>query len=287
MYGKELTAIVVVDDSPTNRDFAAALALPERCKLVSFPNPRCGAGYGHSGGLCVAVLAALSHIQEATDAEFVLKLDTDSLVIGPFENEVSCGIRAHPEAGMFGVIGDAPLSDRTYRSKAQTRILFEVALRLPQDYLCLTPDEKETVQRFGITTESQFQSFLHARQLLQSAVANGYALGEYCQGGGYIVTRHLLDSMEMNGRYNAPLMWSEIHLGEDIMMALQCAAAGCCMYDMSSPDGIFTVYPSTLPITIDELARLDTCIIHSVKGEMEQVLRAFFKQRRELESRIT
>src|SRR3989442_1319343 len=66
-------------------------------------NPREDRGVGWSDGLTVGILAGLRWIaRQMPPAKFVLKLDTDSLVIGPFSDKVEGFFQQQANVGMIG-----------------------------------------------------------------------------------------------------------------------------------------------------------------------------------------
>ena len=68
--------IVLVDDALEPREW------PEG--VTAIPNPRNGRGIGTLGGTCTATLAALAWAHENAPGAWVMRLDSDALVIGPF-----------------------------------------------------------------------------------------------------------------------------------------------------------------------------------------------------------
>ena len=117
--------VVLVDDVP-GRLGDGAFEHPATCKLRVIDNPRRGRGRGRFGGLCVGALAALQLLQ-STDARFVLKIDTDALVIGPFADAIDAEFRARPGVGALGSIGVA---------KATERFASPFAVRRATDKVC-------------------------------------------------------------------------------------------------------------------------------------------------------
>jgi hypothetical protein len=277
-YSPSLRWVVLVDDDTASRDLAAICRVPAACELTVLRNPRHGAGDGRFGGMCVATLAGLEAAQR-TAAAFVLKLDTDSLVIAPFAAAVSRVLDVRPDAGLLGVIGDSFGENRTYRWTETNRWTLERVLTLP----ATVPE----LRACGMApswlrecTDPQYEAFLVARATLERAVDRGYALGEYCQGGGYVVSRPLLDALAANGAYARQMAWRDLAVAEDLMIAMQCAAAGYRMYDVSDEGPRFAIDWRCPPLSRAALVREGYSVIHSIRGSLEDEFRAFFRDRR-------
>jgi hypothetical protein len=278
-FSESLRWIVLVDDAREPRGLERRLACRAPCELVVLHNPRNGVGNGRTGGMCVSNLLAYGYIHRHTDAAWVLKLDTDSLVIGPFEERLRAAIAARPDAGLIGVIGDSIAPDRTYHFMDHNRRAFELALRVGDVFPELMPGHKDGLRRWGVTGEAQFEQFLRARHVLARAVDRGYRTAEYVQGGGYVLTRRLIEAMARAGRFDDPFVWCELEIPEDVMMGIHCASEGLAMHDLSGPNQPFTV-EGPLPFTPVELAGMNTSVIHSIKGDTEAGFRRFFRARR-------
>lgn len=272
--------IVLVDDSLDGRREEELLPRGTRCNATIIRNPRRGVGHGTTGGLCVANMVAFEHIQKHTNATFVLKLDTDSLVISPPGNMITTTLASHEDAGLLGVIGDSFGENRTYHWIAFHRRHFEFALELPDSYDGLDPQVQSALAGWGVTSEEDFQGLLRAKEILSKAVTNGYALGQYCHGGGYVVSRKLLDRMAADNAFRNPLTWRNLRLGEDAMMALFCGAASLTMHDVSQVSTPFAVQLGCVPLSRHALVEMGVSVLHSIKGSMEFEFREFFRARR-------
>jgi hypothetical protein len=285
-YSDQTRWVVLVDDAPDPREQAlrACVRPPSGCELVVLPNPRAGVGNGQAGGLCIADLVAFAYLQ-TTAAAFALKLDSDALVLAPFERQVAAALDAHDDAGLLGVIGDSFGENRSHDVAALNRRVLHQALAAPGDYasLCELGGERGGIQIHAgaFLPEAQYGNFLAARRVLQEAAAHGNALGDYCQGGAYVVSRRLLDAMAAADRFADPMIWRDLHVGEDVMMGLQCQAAGLRLYDVSEDGPRFGIHPGCLPFSRQALAASGYSIVHSIRGRMEEEFRAFFRERRE------
>jgi hypothetical protein len=281
-YSEHLRWVILVDDGSPPRDLAALCAVPPGTRVVVLKNPRDGIGPGRTGGLCVADLVAFDYLQRHTIADYVLKLDTDSLVIGPFERQVEQILMARPDAGMLGVMGDSFGENRGHRTTRYNRMLLENTLVMPDSYRELRPEHVVNVVPLpaGYLDEALYRRFIQAREVIARASARGYELGEYCLGGGYVVSRRLLDGLAEAGAYEDPLIWRELPMSEDLMMSVQCGAVGLKLYDVSQEGPRFAIDTRTITHSLAELERSSYSIIHSIKGTSEERYRDFFRTRR-------
>lgn len=86
-YEPQISEFVIVDDSWPARTFEG-LAIPASCKLVILPNPRRGSGDGWLGGLVAALTTGCDWLERNSQCDFLVKVDTDTLVIAPFAEKV-------------------------------------------------------------------------------------------------------------------------------------------------------------------------------------------------------
>src|SRR5690606_27190490 len=101
-YEPERTACVVMidDDFRNDRRLAEQFTVPETCKLVVLPNPRRGKGNGWSNGLVAGMITAYHLLaQHAPEIDFALKVDSDTLIVAPFAQQVAAAFAANPNVG--------------------------------------------------------------------------------------------------------------------------------------------------------------------------------------------
>jgi hypothetical protein len=278
-YADGLEWVVLVDDSPTPRDLAASCQV-SGTKMAVLQNPRAGIGFRKTGGLCVADLVALQYVHDKTNADFMLKLDTDSLVIGPFEAQIRSLLAAHRDVGQFGVIGDTFGENRTGHIAALNHAWMTAALTMPETYAEVTEEHRTRFPPATAHGEELFDDFLVARALLRRALEHGYSMGEFCQGGGYVVARRLMERMSDTGAWNEPVRWRGLNIGEDVMMAIQTKAVGLSLQDVSQSGPKFAVQTGCVALSRQELVQAGYSVVHSIRGSMEDEFRAFFRARR-------
>jgi hypothetical protein len=272
--------VIVIDDSCEPRDIARAVEVPDYCTLVVLPSLRQGLGQARTGGLCAAGLAAAEYAQRATDADFLLKLDTDSLVINSLHNRATAVLMRHRDAGLFGVIGDSFGENRTFKCIEMNEVKLQRTIDISLDLSAHSRSDSQVLRWWGVSTREHFDCFLTLRALALKVRDRGHRLGQYCQGGGYILTRSLLDALAGAGAFINPLVWRDLLVGEDLMFGLQCAAAGLSMHDVSGQDQIFAVAPGCLSLSRKQLVDMNCSVIHSIKGGLEAEVRDYFRLRR-------
>jgi hypothetical protein len=273
-YEPEVSEIVIVDDVMPARQFSE-LTLPPACRLVVLPNPRRGAGDGWLGGLAAAVIEGNNWLQKNSSCDFVLKLDTDALVIAPFAAKVSAAFAAQPAAFLLGSSTKTP--NRIYN--------------LPEDFSTAPALQKLqplTIWRRTCQPWPRLQCILFPRDrrrraLIRAAVRTGYRLGLHCQGGAYAVSRHALSQLGAAGILADPMLWIWTPCSEDIVMTVSAYACGGFAGDLNDDGQPFGTLAHGLPDTPARLVERGFSVIHSVK-DFEQTkeieTRDFFRQRR-------
>lgn len=264
---------IMVDDSPTPRDLHRSLRFPGTLKPIALHHPRHGRViiYKKGKGICSAVLLALQAAARQTSCDFVLKLDTDSLVIGPFVDRIVGFFAAHPRVGKIGAYTLTPNGDARDFSRNGNNIR---SLHRP------TFDWSRPLTSLRQRRDPARRT---VRRHVEIAVGNGYQYGEHCLGGGYAISRPLLDAMDAAGFLDDPALWLSIDCPEDVMAGLYTRAAGFEMANCVGEGEVFGVRHKGLPFDPDELVRRGYAVIHAVKNDPrypEQQVRDFFRSRR-------
>jgi hypothetical protein len=250
------------------------IAVPAGVQLTVLSNPRDRRGPAVTGGLCVADMIAFQHAQQNTDAEYLLKLDTDSLVISQFTSRVEPILQNTADLGMLGVIGDSFGDNRRYDYVRENRSLLMRLLDLPDNLERVDFSKYPELVWFGLADRERCSII---RSYIRRALQSNAVIGEYCQGGAYIVSRRMLDEMENKGYLIKPTRWERLKLGEDVFVSLCCVSLGLRLYDSSCKGSAFAIHPQCLPLTCEEGIALDRSIIHSIKGSKEEPFRDYFR----------
>lgn len=268
--------LVLVDDHVVGRNLDQAVIGEADIPYLLVTNPRRGRGDGWSSGAAAGTLAALRLVAQLADHKFVVKVDTDSLVINAFSKRVSDGFRRQPELGIMGAYQFSPGSARD-RSSAPA---LEKLLRQWTVWR-RTPLGGMTVQvgvlgRYG-----------RIRNVIRRALLNGYRLGEHCSGGGYAMSMRAVRALREEGLLNDPLLWLKTPLGEDTVISICVQAAGFLIQQSENQDEVFGVKHLGLPAAPEQLMERRYAIIHSVKDHnehREDQTRAYFRQLRSVRS---
>jgi hypothetical protein len=259
--------VIVHDDYQRTRE--VRLEVPHSCTVVHISNPRQPNGLGALGGLAVGVLAGLSCVRANRRVGFALKLDTDSLVIGPFADAISNAIQATPNAGILGAVGRT--CDRNDPTFGFERNIISPII-LAAEWLA------EVERRCGDDEARLFESLPRRRDRarvaalkllrphIESAVKNGYRTLHYCQGGAYAVSGEMLDRLAASKIFRDAKAWSDIPIGEDVILGMCARSVGLKPVDLSDVGEPFGICWRGLAFPPDTLIRRRHSIVHSLKG---------------------
>jgi len=151
---------VAIDSSPYPRNVAPRDK--RTCRFVTLHAPFHGQGEPLRGRVSASLLVGFDFIRRAGPFDFVLRADTDALIMGRFRDTVSRFLAGHPETGMLGTLGltcyrEAPHYGRD--KKAVSEVVSALAAMPPHA-----------------------PAFARIDAHLRAARRNGYAGREYCQG---------------------------------------------------------------------------------------------------------
>jgi hypothetical protein len=253
---------VVIDSSSEARDLLPAGERPG-CEAVTLRAPYDGQGEPLFGRLSAGILLALRRVHESGPFEFVVRLDTDALIIAPFRNAVREFIRHHPEAGMVGTRGSPCRREAPYYGCEKTA----------------TSDVFEALDAAGPENPAPERIREHARM----AVENGYRGKEYCQGGAYVLPFETVARMSSAGCLDFPGDWLPLAVPEDVMIGMYTRTVGLRSVDFSLPGQPFGNHHRGLAYSPVELVRRGHALIHSTKGDVEHSerdIRHYFRARR-------
>jgi hypothetical protein len=89
-------------------DIFRSIPEPLRDRTVVLSNPRNGKGCGWGAGLAAGILCGLKWCARNESIGFILKLDTDTLVIAPFQELVSRRFAQKKNTGLLGTYSKTP-----------------------------------------------------------------------------------------------------------------------------------------------------------------------------------
>ncbi len=231
-------AILVVDDQPPRR-FAAGTTV--------IPNPRRGRGIGTLGGTCAATFAGLAWAHANHPGAWVLRLDTDADIIGPYAQRVED--RLAPDDG---IIGSCHITCNGQRRDVSA-IAKEVRRHARPVWAFVHPP-----RRPGYVRRAEPRT----RGIIRAAQQRGYVPGEHCIAAGCAITPALIGALSERGWLQRPEAYIDQRLGDDMLLGAMCRAAGLQLRDATD---IFGIAHRGLPDTPENLVRRGFAVIHSVK----------------------
>jgi hypothetical protein len=260
VHEPDTAEVVLIDDGPDDRRLA--VAVPETCRLTVLANPRAGKGVPTLGGLCCATLAGLRHFALGSEVRFVLRLDTDSFVIAPFARRLADAFALRPGVGVIGSY------EQVCNGHVRQFPAWEPALRRLARRVSLWRHPARRGRYLQVAMGGQRAQ---VRDDIRAALRNGYRWGEHCQGGGYALTRALVDRMAAQGLLDDPLRWRDTRAGEDVMVGVLARAAGLRLDgDVEPGEGLFAVAHSGMPLGPEQLRAGGYAIVHAVKQAQER-----------------
>lgn len=272
---------VLIDDSIDDRRLLQHVRLPRGSRAVGLRNPRRRTDAGRLMRLGAGTLAALAHVRAHENTRFILKIDTDALVIGPFVDAITDIIMREPGAGLIGTIGDSSNpARRNVRKLEMVPRLVRMLELVPESPAPIPPsDATLDVKGLGSVTPTQRRALAIVGPHIRKALENGFTTLRYCQGGAYVVTPALLERMAEAGYFDTSHAWTHISVGEDVLMAMYASAAGLRLIDCCGEGQPFAVQWRGLPYEPSVLIANGYSLIHSLKSDptySESALRTYF-----------
>jgi hypothetical protein len=280
---------VVLEDCLHSTGLSQLRWIPQTCEAVSLVNRRWRQGDPLKGGLTTRLLEAFAWVRNYTDAQFLLRIDSDALVIAPFTMSVCAFAANRQDAGIIGTMGlscnEALRAKEDMRSESR---LVKCRTLIPEEYPALGQTfPRYVIPGVGEMTADQFSAFNAVRNHIDAAICDGYTTSEFCQGGAYVVTRSMLERMALAGYFRAPEAWLLLPFSEDRVMAMYARAVRLRMYDCSRPGEPFGLNFMGLAYPLETLVARQHSVIHSVKGDRrysEAAIRSFFSRRASMHS---
>ena len=228
----------------------------EGLPLRIVPSRREGKGDAWRGGLVTNILCGMHEAIRAAEVEFVLKLDTDSLLLRPCSEQIGRAFIADPAAGILGSAFRTNVFGTAVPPSTWTVNLAK--------WLALIRLRRTPFPRLETAFRGRNKRI---RELTLLALEHGWPLGHCAQGGGYAVSGCLLEEWMSLGYFEDELLWRHTDLGEDIVTALLCYAAGSQVRDFNGIGEPFGVQFQGLAYPIPELFRRNYGVIHAVKAD--------------------
>ncbi|WP_354699258.1 hypothetical protein DSM112329_04969 [Paraconexibacter sp. AEG42_29] len=268
------TDVLIVDDeggrAPAPRSWPHPSS-PSRPPGAAFtvsvlPNPRRGRGIPSLGGTTAGTLAALAWAHARRPGAWVLRLDADALVIGPFADAIDAALQ--PGDGILGSC------HRTCNGNVRDvgAIAAEVARHRRPVWAWRHPPRRPWWIR---------PADPHVRDVLRGAARSGYVPGEHCIAAGCAISPALVGALAARGWLDDPTRWLHARLGDDMVLGAMTRACGLALRDLPA---VFGITHRGLPDSPPALRERGFAIIHSVKNDpasSEEQIRAFFAAARD------
>jgi hypothetical protein len=223
--------------------------------------------------LTAAIISALSWTHDNGQPSFVLKADTDTLVVAPFANQIHNQFLAHPEIGVLGS------GSRKYPDRPRDFITERTIAPAMEKLLRQVTIWRRTYDKWPRLQLGCFGKYGRIRTILRQALLNGYVLGENCLGGGYAISGTTLVELGKGRLLDEPLMWINTPCGEDVVISLYVKRVYKELSDFNGIGEPFGVSVKDSPFSPAEIVKRGYSIVHSVKscgGCNESDTRLFF-----------
>lgn len=243
------------------------------------PNPR-GEDLRHPlDHMTAGMLRGLSEIGRRGPYSFVLKLDTDALVVGPFHDQLAALFAARPRVGMAGSYLRFPDgSSRPGLVSWSPRV--RSAMRLISFRRTLTGFR-------GVP--AALRGAVRRRRLLGEAHRRGYVDGHHVLGGSYALSGKLVHGWPNGSLEALQPLFPRTQLSEDVVMSVLVVRAGYELIDYNAPGEVFGIWHRGLGDSPQSLLER-YAIVHSLKsgaGQDEEGLRDLFRSYRKQGGRRT
>jgi hypothetical protein len=283
-YAPNVKVCVVVDCAVEPRDWRARLSSQRNCEVVSLPTPYRGVGKPLLGRQCAEILSALKVVYEYRPFDFILKIDTDALVIAPFFERLTTILQKDPGIGIAGAVGrtckrEAP--DYGFEARVLPRWI-RLLQSIPEGVFekALHGLTQIKIRNAGVIDSRTLHLLDAIRTDVEAALQHGYSSLEYCQGGAYVLSPEFLERMVQYDFLRDPSRWLYIPVAEDVLVGMYARAVGLKVVDCSSRGEPFGVQFRGLAYPPSELVERGYSFIHSVKNDpsiTESNIRGYFR----------
>jgi hypothetical protein len=276
-YEPNVPAVVIANDSACDGDLAKRISAPPSCHVAVLRNSLSRRDFLSLG---LNDLMAYSWIYQNLSVKFVVKLDTDALVIAPFSEKIEEKFSTQPNVGMLGLLSNSCNRSRSsFHAHRELREIVDTAVRLRAT---LAGDEVALRQRLNSWRPGRTGTIPGFMRFCErvAPLHDTEFLGEHCNGGAYALSYEMLERMAQRGLlFDSPL-WTMFPFSEDRMIGLYCALVGLHSADFSNDGEPFGTQSSGLAFPPQELLDRGYSIVHSVKNDPhlgEVAIRQFFQ----------
>lgn len=270
VHAPGVSRLVLIDDAnrPEALRQSTHASLRERAAWV--PTSPVHDPVGWRDRLTTGIWKAFRHLAEAGSWEFVLKVDTDSLLIAPPE----AGIRQRfAQADRPALIGAYYTTTTASDDGWKNFEPFVVQLRR---WFARYRDPVTQKTKFYLGCGPRG---FRRRAMLKRALRHGYIPSEHCQGGGYALAGEALAKAHRAGLWRDEYLWTSTALGEDTALALSLKSLGLTIGAGNRKGEPFGVIYRGLVARPEELLKSGFSVIHCLRGDKmhsEEELRKIF-----------
>jgi hypothetical protein len=229
--------------------------------------------YRNAGGgpitydrLMAGIMVALQQIVEMDDADFVLKLDTDALVIGEFEVRIKAFLEQHPQAGMIGSFHHDP--DGAVRGSEAwwgNQILKTCGM-FPTELIRLHFRHRMPFHPVTVALRWRLR-----RRWVRDALRSGWRYGDHILGGAYVLSRQAIQRLRnRKALIHDPMLFEGTRIPEDIGLSILVPALGLLLREHNRPGEVFGIWYQQPTRSIAALISDGYGIVHSIKAVDEK-----------------
>jgi hypothetical protein len=267
VYEPSLELVLLFDHGPHCRDFSMFKSIHPRANVIEVRTFSQENNSTWLGSGVVANLTILDMIARICDIEFVVKLDTDALVIAPFSDQLGKCFAGDQSISIAGTLGSSSNRDvRSLNNNQVTRIFVKTICAIGTMLAAGQPLDNLEIVRWNLFTNSQIDSFRKVSSEIDPLATSEFT-GDHCQGGAYAFSRSFVSRMKAAGYLDKPLRWQSVPLGEDKVMGMYSSLLGMKLRDFSGEGEPFGIQDLGLPYSPDELIARKHCIVHSLRRD--------------------
>ena len=222
---------------------------------------------GKKVGLYLTLSDGYALAYENYTFDVLLRLDTDSLVIGPNpEKDAIEYFHQNPDCGIIGSYRVDCNGDPRDYSWSRDQLAKELSLR----NLLANP-------------RSRLKGWFFLRKAFHQGLHNGYEAGEHCMGGAYFISRECIGRLYKNNLLSRQeISWSALQ--EDHIIGLLIYLVGLRHGDFATGSLPMGLRWRGLPCSPEELIKRKKKVVHSTRffeNMSEQTIRRYFKEQRQ------
>jgi hypothetical protein len=263
-FEPDVATVVIIDDK-SGLDFTTFVPPELLPRVAVVKNSRNGEGYWWQGGLCVGLVDGFKFLAALAPFDFVVRLDTDALVIGRFADRIHAKFQSIPNAGLLGTWDKYPVSEKQrLPHKEMNEAFIPILKKLTRHFAVWRHDKHPTRIQCSLK-----QSDRLLRSIVLAAVANGYRRGDFLQGGAYAINGMLIHRLAELKYLHSPRAFLWQQFSEDALATLLSYASGYHPEGYNGRGDVFAVQYKGTPAPPSELASRGYSIVHSTKSMLQ------------------